>query len=701
MALLLHRSLIIARKAANPFVFYLTAGIAIVTAIQFLVIAAGCFGVMPLTGITVPFLSYGKVSMIISIAAFGLVLAASSLTGDVRQAAYIEKTYDNTITFGALSFVMATIGFAGLFLFYQIIKPDQYIVKPAVVVTKTGERFVSVNPRISLLMGKLTAGNIYDRNGLLLATADKNAMLQAKAGIVAVGVGDSIIDRQSFIKQKRYYPFGNNMFFWTGDYNSRLYWNNNAKGYFAESRHLTLLRGFNTAPKGADSVKYYRSGKYQPEQFLPAQKDSFKLALYNYEAMIPFLKAGIYSNKVDSFNKIKKDITLTVDAELQTRIQNSVRLYLDSLGTIQPEVKGWRTSVVVLDAATGEVYSSAVCPLPDYSVLKKLSLLDSAGQRTAINRLTLGDDSMFTDADLGVTFPTAPGSTAKIMSAIAGLNKAGMRADTTYNILSSEIIRKSGNDPDPTGKVDMQYAIIHSSNVYFIRLVNDFKLDNQMADVYQAAGVSVANRGNHGFENLYDPVAWSVIRKRWAKVFNDKSRRVYYNQPTGDEKKDRDRLKSEFSGLAWGQGQMTATPLAMARVTGSVANHGVMQSAKYLFKSSLPAPVQRDSAITVTSGTNADFIAHCMHEQVATKNIADALKIDIAGKTGTPERGVFGNDKNYDGWFMFFIQSAKTKHPMAVCIRIEKAQGSGQAVRMAQHAVIPVLEQLHYLETGH
>ena len=74
LSILLKKSLNAGYRTGNKFGLFLAMGIVIVTAVQFFVIAFGSTGIIPLTGVTVPLLSYGKVSLILNLFAFGLVL---------------------------------------------------------------------------------------------------------------------------------------------------------------------------------------------------------------------------------------------------------------------------------------------------------------------------------------------------------------------------------------------------------------------------------------------------------------------------------------------------------------------------------------------------------------------------------------------------------------------------------------------------
>lgn len=690
IAILLHRSLLIARKAAHPFVFYLCAGIAVVTGIQFMIITAGCLGLIPLTGISVPFLSFGKVSMIINLAAFGIVLSASTIKSNDLQKEKINENYDNIIAMGSLFYTICSIVII-LFLFnYMVLNTNKFIVKQAITANIMGEPIVSINPRINILIDKLESGNIYDRDSILLATSDKQKIVDINEKLPIDGISDSIIKKLLYAKLKRYYPFGENMFFWLGDYNTRLLWGNNKSGFFAENRFLSELRGFTTNNNSDEEVIKKNASHYKYDKYCKPQKNKqFELSNYNYTQLIPLLKAGVNSRKVRKFNAVNRDIYLTVDARLQTAIQNSIIEQVDN--GYNGYKANWRTSVVIINASNGELLTSAVYPLPNKETFKNLYELPISEQKLAINRINL-NGIIFTESDLGSTFATAPGSTAKVMSGLAGLNKEGRRAaNIEYNISKDEIIRHD----EPTGITNMDKAITESSNIYFIRLINDYKLDNQLSSIYQAVGVGIDGKGIYNYTNSYSTKELYEIQQHWyTKVYNQ-NRQSYYNKDLPIKKQ----LYSEFSQLAWGQGKMTATPLAMARLTGAIANNGILKNTKCILKSPNQTNL-RDTSIRITTSEYATTMLGFMHKQVATVKIInenDFGDINFAGKTGTPQRNVPGVDKNFDGWYMFTFYSQKTKSPIAVCIRIERCGASLNAVNLAKNIIIPTLKNLHYI----
>lgn len=75
--LLFYRSIRSAINAENNFTKLLTAGLSVMTATQALVIVGGVTGFIPLTGITLPFVSYGGTSLLISFLSLSIIQKVS------------------------------------------------------------------------------------------------------------------------------------------------------------------------------------------------------------------------------------------------------------------------------------------------------------------------------------------------------------------------------------------------------------------------------------------------------------------------------------------------------------------------------------------------------------------------------------------------------------------------------------------------
>jgi cell division protein FtsW (lipid II flippase) len=78
LGILAFRGIRVASLTSRPFYLFLAAGITLVIAIQAIMIMAGVTRILPLTGVTLPFVSYGGSSLLISCIMVGLLLNLSS-----------------------------------------------------------------------------------------------------------------------------------------------------------------------------------------------------------------------------------------------------------------------------------------------------------------------------------------------------------------------------------------------------------------------------------------------------------------------------------------------------------------------------------------------------------------------------------------------------------------------------------------------
>ncbi|MBP6469392.1 MAG: FtsW/RodA/SpoVE family cell cycle protein [Chloroflexi bacterium] len=83
--LLAYRGLRLALMAKRPFQRYLAAGISILISAQALLIMSGVTKLLPLTGVTLPLISYGGSSMLINSAMMGLLLYMSGAVEEIGQ----------------------------------------------------------------------------------------------------------------------------------------------------------------------------------------------------------------------------------------------------------------------------------------------------------------------------------------------------------------------------------------------------------------------------------------------------------------------------------------------------------------------------------------------------------------------------------------------------------------------------------------
>ena len=670
MGILLHRILLHSRRAGQPFSFFLVAGIAIATGVQFLIIASGSIGLLPLTGISVPFLSYGKISLIINLMAMGVVFSVAHRPGQPEQRHYLEKNYDVVLMAGIAGFLIGVLVLIGRLLPIVGWRGNNYIVRPARVVTRNGDPVYSYNPRIERLTRVLAAGTVYDRNGLVLATSSPELVTQQSAQLRQSGLKSDQLQMLTQKRLQRYYPFGEHLFFWTGDLNTQLFWGQ-SNGYYAEATHFSELRGFNSRPRKTNLV----ATNYRADRFSPTVQQTRTLSIYDYSELAPALRAGIDSREVAERKAKNRDIHLSINAELQVALQKALA---------QSEYNNKRLSVVVLDAASGDVLASAIYPLPNLKTPEVMLLSDR-------DRLEL--PYLVTERDLGMTYPTAPGSTAKILTAMAAFNKLGSSASSVrYPISCQEIIRRGTRESEPCGElVDMRKAIVRSSNVYFIRMANDNALDNELADLYLATGMNVDLIGGYSFADTHTDAERVQIRQHWRDSSFVVRRKLYKSTQYPR------RYRSEFSGLAWGQGQLTTTPAALTRMAGAIANKGVLQPSRYVLDlAGKPDALGAGNPIA-RRPDYANQLEEFMIEQSNPSEGRSKISVArVAGKSGTPERIVQGVQRN-DGWYVFFAPTPDGRSHTVVTVRIELGQSSADAVNLANAVVAPILKQRNYL----
>jgi len=393
----------------------------------------------------------------------------------------------------------------------------------------------------------------------------------------------------------------------------------------------------------------------------------------DYSALTPLLVAGINSTEVIAFKKRNRDVQLTLDANLQTSIQKSI--------ATDTSFNYKRVSVVVMLASTGDVLASAVYPLPPIHNWDQLTM-----PVPDQNKLS----QWITTTDLGFTYATQPGSTAKVLTTMAAFNKLGMNAaNVKFTVSEEERIRTKGIEPDETGIITLERAVAKSNNVYFIKLANEEHLEENMADLYLKTGMFLHGVGGYFYNK---PLENAAQDEKWRGLW----RKTEFNtRPRYDPNNIRRTRAKGISGMAWGQGELIATPAAVARMASGVANNGVLVANRFVLKVSDSLTGVKDSIKLANDPRYAALITKYMIEQSAPK--VPVLGLNVAGKTGTPERIWKGQDIN-DGWYVFFAPMVKGKGNIVVCIRIEATRGSSDAVRLAGQHVIPVLLKKGYIK---
>ena len=122
--LLFSRSIQTAQKAENPFAALLAGGLGMLLAFQSILIIGGNIRLIPLTGVTLPFVSYGGSSLLVSMVAIGLILRISNQS---PKSILVIPIFDSL---RSRVLVLVTTGFIAVLLLlpvWSIIRSDSLI----------------------------------------------------------------------------------------------------------------------------------------------------------------------------------------------------------------------------------------------------------------------------------------------------------------------------------------------------------------------------------------------------------------------------------------------------------------------------------------------------------------------------------------------------------------------------------------------
>lgn len=440
---LVYRGIRIALHAPGTYSFFLVIGLALIAAYQLLLITAGLLGLIPLSGVVSPFLSYGKTSMVTNFVLIAIVLSVSNSAEDTNQQTNFRSGPR------VLSVALAALGVIIIARFYwiQIARADEIVVRPSLITQADGVRRYQYNPRLLQIARDLPKGSIFDRNGLPLATSDWSLIETHRADYQKLGV---VLDQNTSRTDPRYYPLGPPLFYLLGDVRTKLL-QGATNTAFQESASRVRLQGYDDVAELEESRD-------------PETGQITSRVRRDYRALIPLLRHRYEPDNpaVMRILKTPRDIHMSIDAPLEIRAADILSRHLAKLG----KQKG---ALVVMDPSTGDTLAAVSYPWP--SPIQFASLANSA-------QAPVPDGDLLDRARFGL-YP--PGSSFKIVTAIAALRKDPALAQQRYecirlpdgrvgNFVWKREIRDDIKDTQPHGSEDMQKAIVVSCNAYFAQL---------------------------------------------------------------------------------------------------------------------------------------------------------------------------------------------------------------------------------------
>jgi cell division protein FtsW (lipid II flippase) len=612
----------VALRARSDYNFFLALGLTLAFALQIGLIAGGVLALIPLSGVVVPFLSYGRTGLITNFAIIGILF---SLSREVSATQDTNTTEPFRVSTRALSYVIAGLGACLLVkaFYVQVIHADATAGAGALALQADGERRYEYNPRLLAVAHSIPRGTIYDRNGIPLATSNWDEIAQNRDRYS--GMGLSVGERPA-PGEARYYPLGPAAFHLLGDLRTRVNWSARNSSY-AERDFMRTLQGYDDR---ASVV----------EVFDPRTRTSQHFLRLDLRELLPLLRHRWQPNHPEVKKILERDrnLHLSIDSRLQLKTADLLQNQLRQLG----RTKG---AVVVLDPEDGDLLASVSYPWPNQS----LSTAEPDPDDVLLDRARYG------------LYP--PGSSFKIVTAIAALRKDPKNADQIYeckrlpdgrtgNFIEGwkRPIHDDVKDTAPHGAIAMRAAIVVSCNAYFAQL-GTYKVGPEaLLDTATRLGILLANPS------------------------------------------DVKTLRAEMPQTSYGQGQVVASPFQMARVAATIADDGSMPFGRWVTDQTNP---RQDPPQTILNPELSSQVGEYMRGVVTsgTGRSANLPDIPMAGKTGTAELAHAPSH----AWFIGFAPYGGS-HKLAFSVLIENGQYGGTAAAPLAAEVMKAAKELGYLQ---
>jgi len=168
-ALWLGRVVRLAQRATTTEDRLLAAGIAVLQGTQTVLICAGMTGLLPMTGMSLPFIAQGNSALLANFAMVGLLYNITAHPSP-HPASSVSGRYRARLRALAWTFTLLTLGVLGARCFWlQGVKADEIATQPLLVRLAKEEPHRVGNPRLEALARRIRRGRILDSAGAVLA----------------------------------------------------------------------------------------------------------------------------------------------------------------------------------------------------------------------------------------------------------------------------------------------------------------------------------------------------------------------------------------------------------------------------------------------------------------------------------------------------------------------------------------------------
>jgi cell division protein FtsW (lipid II flippase)/cell division protein FtsI/penicillin-binding protein 2 len=330
LGFLVHRSLRIGLKAPSEYGLFLALGLGALMAFEMLLITGGVLGAIPLSGVVSPFLSSGNTAMLANFLIVGILFAISNHSRE----SVVDEPFRRPIRSLEAVLGLCAAVLIGMAAYYQIARDREFLARDTRVYEDDGVKRAQHNPRLNSLAREIRRGNIYDRNGVLLATSDWNELERHRAEYEKLGVA---IDTACSRLDNRHYPFG------------------------ALTAHLLgdLRTGENFHATNASLIEHDSNVKLQ--------------GFTGYSELAPLIRYRHQPGNPEIARLLARDrnVNASIDIRLQARVAKALE---DRLAKAHKE----NGAVVVMDPQTGDVLALVSKPDPSGAPTTPEELFDRA-----------------------------------------------------------------------------------------------------------------------------------------------------------------------------------------------------------------------------------------------------------------------------------------------------------------------------------
>lgn len=477
----------------------LGAGLGLLLAAQAFVILGGTLGALPLTGVVVPFLSYGKSSMTAFVAVVALVArlaengAPTKDTDELRELRATSRIAAGiAVAAGAVVALLTAVP--------AVLLRDATTLTPAVTTLADGTPTLLLDPRLEHIAGQIRRGSILDRNGQPIAASPHPGTRILPLGDAlgtVLGPADGSLLRAKWSLERQ---FDTKLRGWPDLPDGPAIWLGKVKG-----GERVLLAVPSAAKQGPGE-------KTEAERQLTRRGGSgevrrLALATPDFRPLLPLARLPVAARgpAVEALSEDvpSRSVTVSLDARVQALAARAVRE-----GAKRSKVGA--AALVVLDPATGHVLARAQWPDYDPSRTESWRALRLAGEPKFMGVYGAWSDKT------GAHGVYQAGSVFKILTATVAL-RAGLviptptqdtcpassdpRFDcntvldgrTAFTLPGwSKPIHDFG-DGGAKGRLDLVEGITRSSNVYFGQLA--LALGPTAFRELREAGVEFGNAG--------------------------------------------------------------------------------------------------------------------------------------------------------------------------------------------------------------